>query len=168
MSVGSLYRAHLERACAPAYVPTAGSGPSYFVAFQTPAALRWFLRCRKQVKAWAQLIVQARLRSESRAPSSQNRRRKSDAREPWNQVRRSTRPWDARSFVVALQLEAAELKRPQLKTGGQATREARASTLTSPQRVGVASRRTGRTCSRAYGIKVRPKLWQETQGTPAP
>ena len=65
----NMYRAHLERICSPAYVQQeVVSGLGDFVAFQTHAALRCFMRSSQSLGTAGR---QAELRSESRTASSQ-------------------------------------------------------------------------------------------------
>ena len=109
----NMYRAHLERICAPAYSSTRGSGPGDFVAFQTPTALRCF--CAGGTVRSSQSLGtagrQAEFRCESRTASSQTRDKEKCRQRTLESAQAEHEAMDARSFVVALQLEAAGLKR---------------------------------------------------------
>ena len=89
------------------------SGPGYFVAFQTPAALRCFSTggtVRSRVKAWAQLVVRQGL--VVKAEQLRVKQEKEECRQrTLDSAQAEYEAMDARSFVVALQLEAAGLKR---------------------------------------------------------
>ena len=148
----SMYRAHFERACA-CLRSTRGSGPGYFVAFQTPAALRCF--CAGGTVRSSQSLGsagrQAEHRGECRAASSQTGQGKCRQR-TLESAQAEYEAVDARSFVVTLQLEAAGLTRlttEDKQRGKPAQHVDQSSALGSL----LVERED---MQQAYGIKVRP------------
>ena len=154
MSVGSLfstvknvYRAHLKRTCAPAYVQQETVDQVTSLLFRHPQlydASALEEQCAR-VRAWTQLVV--RQGFDVKAEQLRVRQEKEKFRQrTLESAQAEYEALDGRSFVVALQLEAAELKR--LTTEDKQRRK--------PARYVDQSSVKREDMQQAYGIKVRP------------
>ena len=147
-----MYRAHLERICAPAYVQQEAVDQTSLLSRhpQLYDASALEERCAR-VKDWAQLVVR-----QSFAVKAEQLRVKQEKEKCRQRTLESAQTeyeaMDARSFVVALQLEAAGLKRrtTEDKQRGKPARYVDQSTALGSLLV------EREDMQHAYGIKVRP------------
>ena len=108
----NMYRAHLERTCAPAYVQQEAVDQVTSLLSRHPQlydASALEEQCAR-VKAWAQLVVRHNFAVKAEQLRAKQEKEKCRQR-TLESAQAEYEAMDARSFVVALQLEAAVLKR---------------------------------------------------------
>ena len=145
-----MYRAHLERICAPAYVQQEAVDQVTSLLSRHPQ-LYDASALEARVKAWAQLVV--RQSFVVKAEQLRVKQEKEKCRQRTLQSAQAEyEAMDARSFVVALQLEAVGLKRltTEDKQRGKPARYVDQSSALGSLLV------EREDMQQAYGIKVRP------------
>ena len=111
-TIKTMYRAHLERACAPAYVQQEAVNQVTSLLSRHPQlydASALEEQCAR-VKAWAQLVVRQGFVVKAEQLRAKQEKEKCRQR-TLESAQADCEAMDARSFVVTLQLEAAGLKR---------------------------------------------------------
>ena len=146
----NMYRAHLERFCAPAYVQQEAVDQVTSLLSRHPQlydASALEEQCAR-VKAWAQLVVRQSFVVNAEQLRVKQQKEKCRQR-TLESAQAEYEAMDARSFVVALQLEAAGSNAKQQKTSSEGSQPG---TLTNSQRWDRFSSR-GRTCSKPMASK---------------
>ena len=148
-----MYRAHLERICAPAYVQQEAVDQVTSLLSRHPQlydASALEEQCAR-VKAWAQLVVRQSFVVKAEQLRVKQEKEKCRQR-TLESAQAEYEAMDARSFVVALQLEAAGLKRltTEDKQRGKPARYVDQSSALGSLLV------EREDMQQAYGIKVRP------------